>query len=117
MRRLILFTFLAFAAGTAVGADSSLPPKEVADCYVPVEGGWRIRITSDPASPRLKPGSAIGVVVDDPRQHRRPLYPPPTDRSCGPRRNSPSASESLVGPWFWPPTSRGSWSIWMRAEG
>ena len=80
MTRLILSTFMALGACAAVGADSAVPPKETVDCYVPVEGGWQIHITGDPASPRLKPGSAIGVVVDDPRQHRRPLYPP-SDRS------------------------------------
>lgn len=77
-------------------------PQNVADCYRPTDGGWQIRITADPTAPRLKPGETIGVVGDDagphrrdfrghgvdnrivvgddPRTHRRPLYPP-TDRT------------------------------------
>ena len=46
-----------------------MPPKDTVNCYLPVDGGWQIRITDDPAAPRLKPGSAIGVVVDDARAH------------------------------------------------
>ena len=68
----------------------------VANRYEPVEGGWQIWITRHPAAPRAAPGSGIGVVSplpgasghegnpdaerrtpdDDPRRHRRPLYPP-----------------------------------------
>lgn len=62
-------------AGPAAAASEAIP-KDAANCYLPVDGGWRIRITGDPAAPRLKPGSAIGVVVDDARSHWRPLYPP-----------------------------------------
>ena len=59
-------------------ADSEPPPRDndIANCYLPIDGGWQIRLTEDPAAARLKPGSAIGVVVDDARLHRRPLYPP-----------------------------------------
>ncbi|MFH1741176.1 MAG: DUF4450 domain-containing protein, partial [bacterium] len=55
-------------------------PSQVVDCYTPTEGGWRIRISDDPNLTRLKPGDTIGVVQDNPRLHRRPLYPP-ADRS------------------------------------
>jgi hypothetical protein len=58
----------------------------VVDCYEPVAGGWRIRISGDADAARPEPGSRIGVVAPnaaysgDPRLHRRPLYPP-ADRS------------------------------------
>ncbi|MBN1343916.1 MAG: DUF4450 domain-containing protein [Phycisphaerae bacterium] len=70
------------------------------NCYVPIEGGWRLRTITD-ASGKLvcptdqrDPASGIGVLVpqarygeghaiadspnrrDNPRLHRRPLYPP-----------------------------------------
>jgi len=48
---------------------------EVANCYRPVDGGWQIRIDGK-AAPHRKTGEALGVVVDDARAHRRPLYPP-----------------------------------------
>ncbi len=66
----------------------------VVDCYLPIEGGWRIRLTAEPGAPRLRPGTQIGVVntgasdygaghafatlpgKENPRLHRRPLYPP-----------------------------------------
>jgi hypothetical protein len=100
--RCFLFIGLVLAASAAVAADWSTPPPEIAECYLPVEGGWRIRITKDVSAPRLKPGEAVGVVGsnpaaqlprgtpsdyncgpglwDDPRTHRRPLYCP-ADRS------------------------------------
>ena len=71
---------VALAPNTGSPAKDGVPPKETADCYLPVEGGWQLRITGDPKAPRLKPGSAIGVAADDPRMHRRPLYPA-ADRS------------------------------------
>jgi len=43
---------------------------------MPVEGGWRIRISPGDAAAALEPGSRIGVVQDDPHLHRRPLFPP-----------------------------------------
>jgi hypothetical protein len=72
----------------------------IADLYEPIEGGWQIWITRNEQAPRLEPGSRIGVVAplpgssghehnpemekrrpqDDPRRHRRPLFPP-ADRS------------------------------------
>ena len=48
----------------------------VAGCYFPIEGGYRIRITDDATAQRFEPGSRIGVVEDAPRDHRRPLFPP-----------------------------------------
>ncbi len=96
MTRLILFTFMALGACAAVGADSAVPPKETADCYVPVEGGWQIRITERPggaaleAGLRHRRGRGRSAAASAARSIR-----PPTDRWCGPRRNLPSASESL----------------------
>ncbi|HIJ65020.1 MAG TPA: DUF4450 domain-containing protein [Candidatus Hydrogenedentes bacterium] len=43
--------------------------------YVPVERGWRIRITTAAPAERA-PTHAIGQAAGDPRGHRRPLYPP-----------------------------------------
>jgi hypothetical protein len=54
---------------------TAAPPDTVINCYLPIEGGWHIRITDDPTKPCLKPGEAIGVAVD-PRVHRRALFPP-----------------------------------------
>lgn len=71
-----------------------------ADLYEPIEGGWQIWITDDEQAPRPQQGSQIGAVsdlpgstghehnpgaeqrslTDDPRRHRRPLFPP-ADRS------------------------------------
>lgn len=45
-----------------------------ANCYVPIDGGWRIRIT-EPVS-QGEPMNDIGVCTDNPRKHLRPLYPP-----------------------------------------
>jgi hypothetical protein len=74
----------------AAAADT--PP--MADCYRPIDGGFEITLTADPAVPRPATGSQIGVVDtarsvfgvghaiagppggDNPRLHRRPLYPP-----------------------------------------
>ncbi|MBI4557555.1 MAG: DUF4450 domain-containing protein [Candidatus Hydrogenedentes bacterium] len=43
--------------------------------YQPVPGGWRIQISPD--APVLTQGTPVlGGVLDDPRKHRRPLYPP-----------------------------------------
>ena len=60
------------AAWVSAAAASEVPPADTVNCYLPIEGGWRIRITADPKAPRREPGSAIGVVGDDPRTHRRP---------------------------------------------
>jgi len=66
---------------------------DTVDCYLPIEGGWAIHLSPDPNAPRAEPGSRIGVVDrassygeghafyqpgqgDNPRLHRRPLYPP-----------------------------------------
>lgn len=58
-------------AGPVFGAE---PP--TANCYTPIAGGWQIRLTKNPQEPRPAPESAIGIVQDDGRLHRRPLYPP-----------------------------------------
>ncbi|MFH0796465.1 MAG: DUF4450 domain-containing protein [Candidatus Omnitrophota bacterium] len=46
------------------------------NCYEPVKGGWRIRITGDKGTIRPTPESQIGTAEGNPRFHRRPLYPP-----------------------------------------
>jgi len=75
-----LLTFLAAASvlGRAPAKDlqADASPEEVFDCYTPVDGGWHIRIAGNAEAPRLEPRSRIGVVEDNPRLHRRPLYPP-----------------------------------------
>ncbi|MCC6696272.1 MAG: DUF4450 domain-containing protein [Candidatus Hydrogenedentes bacterium] len=57
-------------------AVSEMPPPDATNCYVPIEGGWRLHIGSAPASASLDPKTTIGVVQDNPRTHRRPLFPP-----------------------------------------
>ncbi|HOE65057.1 MAG TPA: DUF4450 domain-containing protein [Candidatus Hydrogenedentes bacterium] len=45
-----------------------------ANCYVPVKGGWRIRIAADD---QKRPGAGEArEAVGNPRLHRRPLFPP-----------------------------------------
>jgi hypothetical protein len=46
------------------------------NCYLPIDGGWRIVLTEDDALPTPEPSFIMGVPHDDARQHRRPLYPP-----------------------------------------
>jgi len=59
------------------GSSENLP---AANTYLPVDGGFHIRLSAD--SPPVPSGEAkeIGVVRDDARLHRRPLYPP-SDKS------------------------------------
>lgn len=63
-------------------AEGFAPKTHLADCYEPIQGGWRLRIANDPAAPRPTEGSRMGVVSSNaaysgnPRLHRRPLYPP-----------------------------------------
>ena len=76
----------------ALGAET-FPDDDIADCYRPSDGGWTIHLSPDPNAPRVAPGSCIGAVDraasygeghafyrpgqgDNPRLHRRPLYPP-----------------------------------------
>ena len=80
MARLQAAVFVTLVLGSGLAAGAPVPPEGTAGCYRPVAGGWRIRIMGDPTAARLAPGRAIGVTVDDARQHRRPLYPP-ADRS------------------------------------
>ena len=86
----MLLLALHFAVSAAVADDLA----RTADCYQPIEGGWRIRLTDDPNAPRVPPGTQIGALntaagdygaghafggqtgKDNPRLHRRPLYPP-----------------------------------------
>ena len=56
-------------------------PLPDANCYVPVDGGWRISIRGDAPPPNADHCSKIGEVVRDPscksvRLNRRPLFPP-----------------------------------------
>jgi hypothetical protein len=76
MLRSAFFPLVVLGACVAGGADPAAPPQDVVNCYLPVEGGWRIRIAGGPAAPGPTPALALGQVVDDARTHRRPLYPP-----------------------------------------
>jgi hypothetical protein len=80
MIRCIAFCLAASWSCLLVAAETSVPSDDTVNCYVPIHGGWRIRISDDPAASRMRPGTAIGVILDDARKHRRPLYPP-ADRS------------------------------------
>ena len=88
---LILFAAISFHS--AASAERGVLPDAGADCYLPIEGGWFLHLSPDPDAPRMAPGSCIGVVDrassygeghafyrsgqgDNPRLHRRPLYPP-----------------------------------------
>ncbi len=73
-------SMLFVAACLCVSAHSDVPVSDSLNCYVPIDGGWRLRVsgTETTASPRSK--AMIGVVQDNPRLHRRPLFPP-ADRS------------------------------------
>ncbi len=88
-----MFSMMLCVAGIVMGAAAADAPP-MADCYRPIDGGFEITLTADPAVPRPATGSQIGVVDtarnsygeghaiagppsgDNPRQHRRPLYPP-----------------------------------------
>ncbi|MBU4199453.1 MAG: DUF4450 domain-containing protein [Verrucomicrobia bacterium] len=63
-----------------------------ANCYVPIDGGWRIRIVR-PDQPGLAKAD-LGESADDPLRHRRPLYPP-ADRRLFLERLPPEAVERL----------------------
>jgi hypothetical protein len=78
----IVLAFALVGSLAVANTHSAIPSTDTADCYVPVEGGWRIRISKDPAAPRLMPGEAIGVVGDN-LAARRPKGVP-TDYNCGP---------------------------------
>ncbi|MCL4692817.1 MAG: DUF4450 domain-containing protein, partial [Candidatus Hydrogenedentes bacterium] len=61
-------------------AATGLPAPDTANCYLPIEGGWSLRISGRDIESAALPESTIGVVQDNSRLHRRPLYPP-ADRS------------------------------------
>ncbi len=44
--------------------------------YVPIDGGWEIRISGDRSPPGRAAELPIAPVEGNPRLHRRPLYPP-----------------------------------------
>ncbi len=81
-----LIAILATTCLAGAGRSILAAPSAAYDCYEPIPGGWRIRVTADPKAPRPEPNSQIGVVATspsdkgNPRLHRRPLYPP-ADRS------------------------------------
>ena len=75
LRAFTLMTLVLGWLAPAASAEAGVP-KEAVGCYIPVPGGWQIHISNDPAAPRLPAGETIGVVLDDARLHRRPLYPP-----------------------------------------
>ena len=88
-----MVSVMACMAGIVIGGAVNDAPL-MADCYRPIDGGFEITLTADPAVPRPATGSQIGVVDtarsvfgeghaiagppsgDNPRLHRRPLYPP-----------------------------------------
>ncbi|HQO33786.1 MAG TPA: DUF4450 domain-containing protein [bacterium] len=76
-RTCLMYTFLLL--GISVAAHAAIPPDAV-NCYVPIEGGWMIRLSGNPTPTQVEPGGNIGVARGDARLHRRPLYPP-SDRS------------------------------------
>lgn len=59
---------------------NNVPSLEVVDCYIPIEGGFQINMTTRSGAGRLTPGDQIGVIADVNELNRRPLYPP-ADRS------------------------------------
>ncbi len=88
-------TGLAGLMGGAVRAGEVSAAQPLRDRYTPIPGGWQIRMGQpgasdnaarersgtepgviDPRTGRLLPGAPIGQLLDDPRTHRRPLFPP-----------------------------------------
>ena len=76
---LIPMLFLVFVSLVAVSSanGSALDPSStpLTNCYVPIDGGWRILLPENSAGAEIDPSSRIGVPIDDARQHRRPLFP------------------------------------------
>ena len=88
--RILLHLFWLFSTAMVLKAGEDT----IIDCYVPINGGYEIRLTQDTSMQRPASGSLIGVVDtrrsvfgeghsfgspttgDNPRLHRRPLYPP-----------------------------------------
>ena len=75
---LVLAMLAVVSSVNGITPDSSSTPPTY--CYVPIDGGWRIRLPENATGAEIDPASRIGVTIDDARQHRRPLYPP-ADRS------------------------------------
>ncbi len=75
-----LFPILLVSACICAYAQTPIPNSDTVNCYTPVDGGWHLRVSGTNQVPALSPESAIGVVQDNPRLHRRPLFPP-ADRS------------------------------------
>ena len=71
-----LVAMLLFASSLCTSAESAVPSPDTINCYMPTEGGWHLRVSGTTADPTLSTESAIGVVQDNPRLHRRPLFPP-----------------------------------------
>ena len=56
-----MFSMMLCVAGIVMGAAAADAPP-MADCYRPIDGGFEITLTADPAVPRPATGSQIGVV-------------------------------------------------------
>ncbi|NJD03073.1 MAG: DUF4450 domain-containing protein [Ruminiclostridium sp.] len=54
--------------------------ESVFNCYIPEDKGFCINISGKITDSSTNDGKKIGIVNDNPRLHRRPLYPP-TDKS------------------------------------
>ena len=48
MTNSVMLALALLGASAAGSADSATPSKDTVNCYLPVDGGWRIRITADP---------------------------------------------------------------------
>lgn len=58
----------------SAGAEPNAESPGTYNCYRPIDGGWELRVSDSVPAPALS--EEIGVVQDNPRLHRRPLYPP-----------------------------------------
>ncbi|MFA6240585.1 MAG: DUF4450 domain-containing protein, partial [Candidatus Hydrogenedentales bacterium] len=62
---------VATGGGRAFGEETATP-----NCYLPVPGGWSVRITGHDANSTVPSETSMGQAKGDPRMHRRPLFPP-----------------------------------------
>lgn len=65
---------LLLALSNAMFLAADVMPESAIARYLPVSGGWHIHLSGSTAEASVEPD--IGVVLDDARLHRRPLYPP-----------------------------------------
>ena len=71
---------LVIASGLCTIALATTAPSDAINCYIPIQGGWHLRVSGTTADPAPLPESTMGIVQDNPRLHRRPLFPT-ADRS------------------------------------